>query len=424
MAGEWLPHARYGALGLPLAFVALPLYVLVPAHYASTLGVSLAAVGALLLVSRLLDAFIDPALGRWADRCLARSGATSWRAWSALVAIALVCILGFWAVFLPAVHGPTALLWWCGLAITTTTVAYSACTILHQTWGSLLGGDASARAAWVAWREGLGMVGVVVANVVAAQWGPVVLACSLSLTMALALWGLKHAPWVPATARHEPIASAGQPTHVDWLQPWRHQTFRRLLLLYMVNGIAASVPATLVVFFIRDVVQRPDATAAFLALYFVAGALSVPVWARAVGRWGPSRAWAVGMVGHVLAFSGVCIVGPGDVGVYAVVCLFSGVMLGADLTAPGTLLAGVIQHTARVESAGLFTGWWQMATKLNLALAAGLALPMLQVLGYRTGVPDAASQQALVWVYGVVPCLFKAMAFCLWWRLWARKGWE
>ena len=52
---------RYGALGLPLAFVALPLYVLLPNHYASaTFGVPLATLGALLLGARLLDAIADP----------------------------------------------------------------------------------------------------------------------------------------------------------------------------------------------------------------------------------------------------------------------------------------------------------------------------------------------------------------------------
>ena len=33
---------RYGLLGLPLAFVALPLYVLLPHHYARAYGVPLA----------------------------------------------------------------------------------------------------------------------------------------------------------------------------------------------------------------------------------------------------------------------------------------------------------------------------------------------------------------------------------------------
>jgi GPH family glycoside/pentoside/hexuronide:cation symporter len=120
-------------------------------------------------------------------------------------------------------------------------------------------------------------------------------------------------------------------------------------------------------------------------------------------------------------------VGPGDVGLYALICLCSGFMLGADLTAPGTLLTGVIQRAMvsgapRVE--GVFTGWWQLATKLNLALAAGLALPALGWLGYEPGRHDPLALSALSVVYGLVPCLFKALALCLWWRLWARRGWE
>ena len=46
---HWRGHLRYGALGFPLAFVALPLYVILPAHYGDKLGVPLAALGFVLL---------------------------------------------------------------------------------------------------------------------------------------------------------------------------------------------------------------------------------------------------------------------------------------------------------------------------------------------------------------------------------------
>ena len=46
---------------------ALPIYVHVPKFY-SDLGLDLAAVGGLLLIARLADAFIDPLLGLWSDR--------------------------------------------------------------------------------------------------------------------------------------------------------------------------------------------------------------------------------------------------------------------------------------------------------------------------------------------------------------------
>ena len=45
----------YGLLGLPLAFVALPLYVILPNHYAREFGMSLGLLGAILLGARLFD---------------------------------------------------------------------------------------------------------------------------------------------------------------------------------------------------------------------------------------------------------------------------------------------------------------------------------------------------------------------------------
>ena len=77
-AGDGL---RYGALGLPLAFVALPLYVVLPNHYAREFGVPLAPLGALLLAARLLDAFVDPLHRPLSDRLFARSTRSVLVAW-------------------------------------------------------------------------------------------------------------------------------------------------------------------------------------------------------------------------------------------------------------------------------------------------------------------------------------------------------
>lgn len=419
-------HWRYGLLGLPLAFVALPLYVTLPAHYGDTLGVPLAALGGVLLASRLVDAVADPWIGRWADRWLDAAGPSGARApWRAIALAALVLLMGFWAVFMPPLQGDAALLAWCAFAVTVTSLAFSACTIAHQAWGSRLGGDAVQRARWVAWREGLALIGVLLANGVAAAQGVLALSMTLTVCLAAGLWALRGAP-----APHRPTEAARATvlrTERDLWAAWRVSDFRRLLLLYLVNGVAAAMPATLVMFFIRDGVQRPDLTGLFLGAYFLTGALSVPVWVRLIGRLGPSRAWALGMVGHIVAFAGVLTVGPGDVAAYGAVCLASGCMLGADLTAPGTLLAGVTQqagHEGLPGAEGEFTGWWALVTKLNLALAAGVTLPLLQWWGYEPGARDVPALQALSWVYGGLPCAFKALALGLWWSLWVRRGGE
>ena len=70
---SWRDGMLYGLLGLPLAFVALPLYVVLPNHYAREFGVPLATLGTVLLGARLFDAFIDPLIGRATDRLFAHS---------------------------------------------------------------------------------------------------------------------------------------------------------------------------------------------------------------------------------------------------------------------------------------------------------------------------------------------------------------
>ena len=128
----------YGLLGLPLAFVALPLYVLLPNHYAREFGMPLATLGSVLLAARLFDAFTDPQLGRLSDYLFGRSV----RAVLAVGAVsAAVLALGLTSLFFTLVRGADALIAWALVALLITYTAYSQLSIAHQAWGARLGGD-------------------------------------------------------------------------------------------------------------------------------------------------------------------------------------------------------------------------------------------------------------------------------------------
>ena len=58
-------------------------------------------------------------------------------------------------------------------------------------------------------------------------------------------------------------------------------------------------------------------------------------------------------------------------------------------------LADLVGRRLAGQAEGAVFGWWNGASKLNLALAAGLALPLLEWLGYAPGRRDPAAQQAL-----------------------------
>ena len=96
---------------------------------------------------------------------------------------------------------------------------------------------------------------------------------------------------------------------------------------------------------------------------------------------------------------------------------------GADLALPSALLAGVIARSGQAGRAeGSYFGWWNFAIKLNLALAAGVALPLLAVLGYTPGARGAAALDALTWAYCLLPCALKLLAAGLLWGLWMRSA--
>ena len=396
----------YGLLGLPLAFVALPLYVILPNHYAREFGVPLATLGAVLLGARLFDAVIDPLLGRLSDRLFARStGAVL--SFGAVAAVILA--IGFALLFFPLVKSPSALVPWATASLVVTYAAYSALSVSHQSWGAMLGGDEAQRSRIVAWREGLGLVGVVLASITPVAFGlPATTALFfIALTVGWLAWCR-----APRPARLPATSGIGQAAaRAVWL-PFKQVDFRALLAVFLLNGIASAIPATLVLFFIQDRLQAPARLEPlFLGSYFLCAALSIPLWLAVVKRLGLARSWLLGMFLAIAVFGWASLVSAGDTTAFLLVCALSGVALGTDLALPGAMLAGVIQRAGQSGRAeGAYFGWWNFATKLNLALAAGLALPLLGMFGYAPGARSAGALDALVIAYCVLPCGLKLLA--------------
>lgn len=399
----------YGALGLPLAMAALPLYVHVPRLYAETSAMSLTLLGVLLLAARLADAIVDPLLGLWSDRSAQRRR---------LIVVALPLLaLGMIALLNPPRAGAPL---WLLCSLLLTSFAFSLISIAYQAWGAELGRDAGERTRLTASREGCGLLGVLLA------------AALPGLLSADTAQGLSSLAWIfvallvllsTLTLRGVPRAVPRRPASGarlgELFAVLRDARFRRLLAVFVVNGVAAALPATLVLFFVADVLQAGSWAGAFLALYFVSGVAFLPGWVRLAGRFGRVPAWVASMIVAIAAFSWAWSLGAGDLWSFALICLLSGAALGADLTLPAALLADICQRRAGPASlpsapAGAYFGWWMLVAKLNLALAAGLSLPLLDLVGYRPG--DPATTSGLSAVYGLLPIVFKSLAAALAWR--------
>ena len=394
----------YGLLGLPLAFAALPIYVHVPRFYAEVAGMELALLGAILLATRLLDAGIDPWLGWLADRVPRPT----------MVALALLPFAsGFVALLNPPAEN--AALWLIG-SLTLTYVGFSAASVAYQAWGVDIGPTSGLRTRLTAAREGFGLLGVVLAAAL-----PVLLASDLDKGIARLSWVLPPLLLIAAATTFsrvgvgQPVPAASQPLWPSLRRVMADSAFRRLLGVFVANGIASALPATLFLFFVADVLQQEKASGPLLALYFVAGAASLPLWVKLSARFGRVLAWLGAIVLSIVAFAGASQLGSDDLALFAVICIASGLALGADLALPAAIAADLGE---RQGQAGACFGVWNLVAKLNLALAAGLALPLLALLGYVPGSGEGLA--SLTFAYALLPLGFKALAGLLLWR-WRRS---
>jgi len=405
--------ATYAAAGLPLAAAALPVYVHAPKFYAE-LGLDLALIGALLLAVRVLDAVSDPLLGLLADRTPVRFGGRK----AMLAAAVPVVAAGMYLLFHPPANG-VALASWLAMSLVLVYLGLSAASISYFALGSALSRDYGERTRITAARGTAALAGVLLAAAV-----PEILAQRHGAVAGMAYFSSAYAPLlllavaVTVLAGPQAPASRGAQTFRlgDMLQPLRNVRFRRLAAAFLVNGVAAAIPATLVLFYVADVLQRPNLTAMFLVLYFVSGAAGMPIWVRLAASIGKARAWLLAMVLAIAAFVWAYFLGPGATVAFAIVCVLSGLAFGADLALPASLLADVIDDDEKQDRRpdGAYFGLWHLLEKLALALSAGIALPLLHVLGYVPGFPVAPGS-ALPWVYALLPCAIKLAAVSMLW---------
>ncbi|MFG6559449.1 MFS transporter [Sulfitobacter sp. 1A15299] len=391
-------YALFAAL---LAAAGLPIYIHAPKFYVDEYGVSLTALGSVLFGLRLLDVVQDPALG-WLAQALRYKRGLAVTVAGAVMALAM---LGLFAV--PA---PMAPVLWFALMLTLVFSAFSFLTICFYAQG-VAKADSLAGAGHLTlarWRETGALLGVCLASV-----APLLLGLALDRPFAgFAVGFAVLALWAVVAMRREWWAS-GLPGASGFGTVLRDGQARRLLLIALVNAAPVAVTSTLFLFYVELALEAPGWEGPLLLLVFIAAAAAAPLWGMLAERHGPRRVLLVAMALGIAAFGGALFLGPGDVMLFALVCLASGAVLGADLTLLPAMFASRMAQISPSAAEGF--GLWSFVSKLTLAFAAAALLPALEGAGLQTatGTSSRSSISLLIWFYAGVPCALKLLAIAL-----------
>ena len=415
----------YIAPACVIALPTIPVYIFLPSLYGDDLGLGLAVTGGILLIARLLDTVSDPIVGVLTDRYSFRGAKRK-----PFIALgALIAGPALWNLLIPPADvGAVYLLVWSVILYVGWTLIY----VPYTTWGAELSDDYHERTRLTTWREAASLAGILGAGAVVAIAAPLtgeteassILGPTGLVALTTILLGIIVFPVMmllapdsalPRGERRSTRFSLGELVDV-----FRNRIFIRLLVAWFINGIANGVPAVLFFLYLEfGLGVTDDQRPAFVFLYFAAAVVAMPCWFAISHNFGKHRTWCWAMLMTCLAFVFVPFLPSGALWAFAAICLVSGFGLGADLALPPAIQADVSDYdrwTSRKRRTGLQFSLWSMSTKLALALAAGLALPGVEVLGFNPEQPDTQGLSALVVIYALVPVVIKVIAVIVMWR--------
>jgi len=415
----------HGLLGLPLAVIGYPLSIWIPAHYSGGLGISLAAVGTILMIARFGDVITDPIMGEISDRWRTPFGRR--KPWVFLGT--LFMMLGVYFLFMPdkGVGVAYFLTWLTVFFIGSTMIA-----LPHRAWGAELSTDYHQRSRVTAAREIYVLLGLMLAAAVpmiveiradgaavsevfgtlwqdaigafsgdfsdkkpvsrAALTGPVLAGLAWTILLLLPIATLIVISFVA-----EPKSAGGHakaPSLREGLRLiMKNGPMMRVLLIVILVHFGESFRNAVSLFFIRDIVGIPTIGAAYFFLITVA---------------------AVSGANLLLNY--------GDYLAFFLLFIVKGFCFGGLQFLPVAMLADVVDvDTARSGSqrTGTYFAFLGFSEKIAIALGTGISLNVVGRLGFDASGGIAASTEsgvlALRLVYCLGPIVFYGLALKLIW---------
>ena len=385
--------------------------------YTDVFGLSAAAVGTMMLVTRLIDAFSDPLMGAIADRTNTRFGKfRPYLLWGIIPMIAA----GVLTFTVPDVSDGNKLIWAYGTYI-FMMLAY---TFINVPYGALLGvvtGDSQQRTTLTSFR----FIGAFSGGSLVAFMTPELVNYlgqgdeALGWQLTMLTYGLVSAvlfviTFLSTTERISPPAQQKTPVLQDLKDLTQNTPWKILFVLALIIMMTISLRGSSGTFYFKYYVERPDLIGSFAMAYMIAlaiGAASTPLLTKFIDK----RRLLMILMTIVAALSLIFYFVPKD----NITSMFTlQILIGLALGPKSPLVFSMYADTAdfsqwrtgRRATAMIFSAA-AFAQKLGGALAGAMIGWTLASLGYIANqVQTVTSQDGIVLLMTLLPAIFAAIA--------------
>ena len=401
---------KYGLFSFPAAISLLIMQIYIPSFIAEMGVFSLTTIGIIFFAARLIDMVSDLLVGYASDKTPPEYGRR--RIWI------LIGTPIFLLIFYQLLAIPTTA--WSLFFITALWYIAGTCMIVpYYTWGTEIETGYNAHTKYTGTRVIFGLIGTLCALILPTLLMPdapldEILNFNLIFITFFFFMAIVLLIFLPDAGR----VDAESTNLRDIILIFKKGSpFNQLIISQLFNGIANALPATLFVFFTTYVLKRPDLAGPLLVFYFLAATISVPIWVKLTNIWPKERCWKIAMVTAAVTFLAVLLVDEKTISLFVVITIITGMMAGADLSIPASMLADIIDDDANktgYRRPGIYFAVWGTTSKLTFAFAIVIAFSLLGMEIFEPSEENIlVDTNWLIILYALLPPIFKIVSVVL-----------
>ena len=410
-----------GDMANNLSYTALQFYFVF--FLLNVAGLSAAAAGAIFFIARSVNALADFTMGIVSDRTHSRFGRRRVFLLAGAVPLGIVFAL-LWQ--LPSLSGAALVLYYLLVAVVFNAV-FSFVSIPYNALMPELTQSYDERTQLSGYRMALAFVGNLlaaagVALIVDSFFGgsaeyptsyPIMGVLFGAVTAALVLIAFA------GTRERVKGEAASSGSLVAALRSlWQVREMRLALGLFIANQVAADIFMTVVIFYIKDVMNvSADLTFVIMAIPLVVAVAAAPLWVVIGERMGKRRAYLVAGSYFLVPLLALLVMPAGELWLLVVVAVAAGVGMSATQVLPWSILPDIVEvdeFQNGVRREGMFFGTTLFLYKVCSAVVVGGATTMLGVFGYvesgATGTQPDSALLAVRLLLGIGPAAFMVVA--------------
>lgn len=402
---------------MPLAMLTTPVINYLPTFYVTEVGISLYWTGLAFMLANLWDGLTDVYIGTLSDRTKSRFGKR--KIWM-LVGIIPLLISIYYLFNAPVGASKHYLIVWISIFYVFWTVVQ----VPYMAWGAELTSSYTGRSRVFGFRE----MGTTIGIFLSAALPMLLLSSDAKMSEILRLLSYSIIGLLPVLVffalyfvKERPNRNVTTALNGGLLSAIKtNKSYLRFLIYHFTFTLGVSIFNAVIVLFIQYRLGLDNAFVSLVFITYVAAIIGMPICVRCAYHFGRHRVLAVSILLTSLSLAWMIFI-PSASYWSAAICF---VLLGFSSSAAWAMPPAIVGDLADLgnfkgygEQAATYMAGFNLVYKLGMGLGVGIALPLLQFLGFQANsVIGSSNSLPLILVCCVIPIIIMTISITLIWN--------